>query len=305
MAFNVAGLGAWVNENSQELISKAILDENTIANVTLMTGVKYKEAIKFLATETPIVAYACGTPTTSGTTTITDKDITVVPLMVYETLCPEDLAQKALQLSLKPGMAGSEEIPFEQAYSDQKIKNIQKKISEMIWSTTAASTVKCAGLVYTAENDATVLDRTFTWTATGLTSSDYLAEVFGMINALPGEVAIMDDLTLFCAPEISRKMTQAFVVANLFNYDATKSTGLEPWYFPGTNVLVRPTNGLVSSGSVFLTPANNIIVATDLQSDFESFKLWWSEDDQISKFLSKFRIGADYYFGEYIVLSNA
>lgn len=308
MAFDVTGLGDWVNENSQLLISKAILEENTIANVSLMSGVKYKEAIKFLETSPIIQAYACGTPTTSGTTTLTDKDISVVNLMIYETLCPEDLAKKALQLSLRPGMKGSEEIPFEQAYTDLQIKNIGKQISDMIWSATAASTVKSQGFIYAAENDATVHDRTFSWGNTG-TSTQFMNEVYGMISALPASIQNATDLTLFVGPEISRKMQQAFVIGGVANvnfttYDVSKS-GNDTWYFPGTNVLVRPVNGLAGANAVMLTPASNLIVATDLESDFESFKLWWSDDDQLVKFLTKFRIGVDFYFGDYIVLSNA
>lgn len=309
MAFDVSGLGDWVNENSQDLITKAILEENTIALVSMMAGVKYKEAIKFLETSPLIQAYACGTPTTSGSTTLTDKDISVVNLMIYEELCPEDLAKKAFQLSLKPGLAGSEAIPFEQAYTDLQIRNIGKQISDMIWSATAASTLKSQGFVYAAEQDATVHDRTFSWAATGLTAANYMTEVFGMINDLPATIQTATDLTLFAGPEVARKLQQAFAVAglanfNFTNYDALKNVN-STWYFPGTNVLVVPTTGLASANSVMLTPASNLIIATDLQSEFESFKLWWSDDDQLVKFLVKFRIGADFYFGDYIVLSNA
>lgn len=302
MAFNVEGLGDWVNENSQALISKAILDENTISLVSKMSGVKYKEAIKFLDVAPIIQAYACGTPTTSGTTTLTDKDITVIPLMVYETLCPEDLVKKATQLSLSPGFP--EKIPFEQAYSDLMIKNIWKQISAALWSSTAGSTVKPAGWIYQAEADSDVVDRSFTWSATGVSAANYNTEIFGMINDLPSEIANDENLTLFVGPEISRKLKQALFSANLYHYDTTNENGNSAWVYPATNVTVQPTNGLAGLNSVFLTPAWNLIVAFDLESEFDQYKLWWSDDDQLSKFLVKFRLGNGYYFGEYIVLSN-
>lgn len=302
MAFDVSGLGDWVNENNQALISKAILDENTISLVSKMSGVKYKEAVKFLEVAPLIQSYACGTPTTSGTTTLTDKDIEVIPLMVYETLCPEDLVKKATQLSLAPGFP--EKIPFEQAYSDLMIKNIGKQISVALWSATAGSTVKPAGWVYQAEADAAVIDRTFNWSATGVTAANYNIEIFGMINALPAEIANDEQLTLFVGPEVSRKLKQALFSANLYHYDTTGENGNSAWIYPATNVTVQPTNGLAGAGAVLLTPAWNLIVAFDLESEFDQFKLWWSDDDQQSKFLVKFRLGNNYYFGEYIVLSN-
>jgi len=302
MAFEVTGLGDWVNENSQTLLSKSILDENTISQITKMSGVKYKEAIKFLETAPILQGYACGTPTTSGTTTITDKDISVVNLMVYETLCPEDLTKKSLQLSQAAGMA--EGFSFEQSYVDLQVKNAWKLLSTAEWSATAASATKPAGWVYLAENDADVIDRTFSWTATGITASSYYTEIFGMVNALPAEIQSDDKLTLFCPPEVSRKMKQALFVANLYHYDTTKENGNDSWIFPATNVIVSPTNGLAGSNNVMLTPAWNLIAAFDLESEFDTFKLWWSDDDQMLKFLMKFRFGVEYYFGEYIVLSN-
>lgn len=303
MAFDVTGLGDWVNENNQALLSKAILDENTIALVSKMSGVKYKEAIKFLETAPNIQAYACGTPTTSGSTTLTDKDITVVDLMVYETLCPEDLTTKSTQLSLRPGFA--EAIPFEQAYTEQQTKQIGKKISQMLWSSTTGTTTKPAGWIYQAEADSAVLDRTFSWGATGITGAQFNAEVFGMINDLPAEISSDENLTLFVGPEISRKIKQALFTANLYHYETTTENGNDPWIYPATNVKVVPTNGLASANAVMLTPAWNLIVAFDLEGEFDTYKLWWSDDDQLAKFLMKFRLGCSYYFGEYICLSNA
>lgn len=301
MAFNVTGLGTWINENTQDLISAAILESTTISTVTLMPGVKYKEQIKFLEADSLIQASACGTPTTSGSTTLTDKDIEVKSLMVYETTCPEDFSKTSLQLSMKPGY--NTEIPFEQQYADLKVKNLQKSIETMIWSATAGSTVKCEGWIYSFANDTDVVDKNFDWTATGLTASDYLGQVYTMTNGLPEAIQNMTDLTLYVSPAISRQMNQAFVIAGNYHIDATASDGNSAWYFPGTNISVKPTAGLVGITSVVLTPASNLIVATDLQNESEQFKLWYSEDDLLVKFLQQFKLGTSYYFGEYVVLS--
>lgn len=303
MAFDVTGLGTWINENKQDLISSAILDANTIQSVTLIPGVKYKEQIKYLEGDALIQAASCGTPTTSGTTTLTDKDIEVKSLMIYEETCPEDFNKTSLQLSMKPGW--NTEIPFEQQYADIKIKNLQKNIEEMIWSSTVSGTTKPNGWVYLFENDSDVNDlTTFDWSATGNTASDYIGEVYAMVNELPDEVQSMTDLTLFVSPAISRKMSQALVVAGNYHIDLTKQDGNNDWMFPGTNVLVKPTNGLVNQDVAVLTPASNLIIGTDLQNEMEQFKLWYSEDDLNVKFLQTFKIGTSYYFGDYVVYSK-
>lgn len=303
MAFNVTGLGSWINENSQDLIQTAILESNTIQAVTLMPGVKYKEQIKFLDGDALIQAAACGTPTTSGTTTLTDKDVEVKSLMVYEETCPEDFSTTSLQLSMKPGW--NTEIPFEAQYADLKVKKLQAGLEVQLWANQAASTTTIQGWIHQAEADSDVNDRTFVWSGSTFTASDYMNEVYGMIADLPEAIQGFTDLTLFVGPEISRKMTQQFVITGNYHIDYVDNDGNSDWYFPGTNVLVKPVNGLASTNSVFLTPASNLIVATDLQNEFEQFKLWYSEDDLLVKFLQTFKLGVSYYFGTYIVLSNA
>jgi len=45
MAFNVGALTQWVNDNSQELLTKAVLQAETIPYITVIPGVKYKERL--------------------------------------------------------------------------------------------------------------------------------------------------------------------------------------------------------------------------------------------------------------------
>ncbi len=302
MAFAFSTIGTWVNENSQTLISKAVLELESTKYMTIMPGVKYKEAIKKIVTQSPLVAAACGVPTSTGQTTISDKDIEVKSFQTFETLCPADLEQYALQLSMRPGW--NESIPFEAQYADLKVKEIQKQIEQKIWATTAAATNGIDGLNYLFDNDADVHDRTFVWSATTWTSSDYFAEIYGMINDLPVEIQTMDDLKIFVGKEISRRMVQQLVITGNYHIDFTNNNGNAPWYFPGTNVQIVPEGGLNSLNRAILTCASNLIYATDMMNEEEKFKMWWSEDDQYVKFISHFKFGVSYFWGDYVVLSQ-
>jgi len=48
-----------------------------------------------------------------------------------------------------------------------------------------------------------------------------------------------------------------------------------------------------------------MIYAVDLMNEEEKFKIWWSEDDQYVKFLVQFKMGTSYYWGSYVVVSQA
>jgi len=302
MAFNTTGIGTWINENSQTLISKMVLELESTKYFTIMPGIKYKEQIKKLSTESPLVAASCGTPTSTSTTTFIDKDITVIGLQTYETLCPADLETTSLQLSMSPGW--NESLPFEAQYVELKIKEIQKQIEQGIWST-AGGTGGVDGLLYQFDADADVIDRTFVWSGNTFTASDYMGEIFAMSNGLPVEIQTLDNLTLFVGKEISRKMIQQFVIAGNYHIDFSTEDGNDSWTFPGTNLTVQPVNGLNGLNRVVLTPADNLIYATDMVNEEEKVKMWWSDDDQYVKFLANFKYGVSYYWGEYISVSQA
>lgn len=303
MAFSVSTITGWVNENNQNILSAAILEPKALQGFTQMSGVKYKEAIKWLNVESPLVAYACGDPTTTGTTTLVDRDVTVVSLMSYEELCPETLNTTALQLGMKPGM--NENFSFEQEYTKLKVATIQKAIEGYAFSTNSGGTSRPAGLLSMWGSDADVKDRSFVWSATTWTATDYINEVFGMLGDLPVDLQNIPDLNLYVPFAISRKMLQAFIVAGNYHVDLTDPKyqgGNTPWIFPGTNITVFPTQ--VEANNVILVPASNLIEAYDLQSDFDSAKLWWDDNEEYLKWKIKFRIGFSYVFGSYVVWSR-
>jgi len=302
MAFNVSALTGWVNENSQTLLTQALLGNQTAQLITILPGVKYKQTLKYLDTDLLLQAGGCGYAT-SGTTTLSDKEVSVVSLKVQETLCPEDLNTTSMQLSMKPGYNTS--IPFEQQWSDRKVKQLQTKVENMIWSTTTSSSLKCEGLIHAMEDDSTVNDYTFNPCATGLTYSNWLTAVYGMFNLLSPEAKSKTDLTLFVGFDTFSLIVQALVVGNLYHIDMSGNSGVAPFIFPGTSIKVTPIKALDASCHMVLSPASNLILVTDLLSEEDRMKIWWSEDNQEVRSTIDFKIGTSYYWGNEIVLAQA
>lgn len=299
MAFNVTALTGWVNENSQELITQALLGSQTAELITVIPGIKYKQTIKYLETNALIQAGGCGYNAT-GDTTLTDKEVSVVSLKVQEDLCPDDLEATSLQLSMSPGK--NKDIPFEKLWADRKIAQVQTAVETMVWSATAASSVKCDGFKYLMDNDAAVNDYTFNWCTTGRTASDYLAAVFGMYNMLSPEAKAKADLTLFISFEAFALLIQALIVGNLYHVDYSGNNGFTPFIFPGTSIKVVPIKAIACFG--VLTPASNLIWATDLLSEGDGIEVWWSQDGRIVKSSVDWKIGTSYYFSDEIVLAQ-
>lgn len=299
-------IGSWSNDNAQELLELEILKAETIASIAVYPGVKYISSMKFLATDALLQAAACGTPTTSGSTTLTHKDVSVKPYMVYETLCPEDLNDTSLQLSMTPGY--NESLPFEAQYVASKVKQIQKNLENKIW-TNASGATEFGGFFEQFDADADVVDVTAAFSATGLTSAQLIALYDLVIASIPEEVIGMEDLTLFLGHDAFRALSKAFLASNNIQLQKFDFNGVDVFEYPGAEyVKIRPVNGLNAANNtlkrVVITPASNLLYVCDMQSEEENTKMWWSDDDQIVKFISKWKSGVAYKFGEYVVVSQ-
>jgi len=300
-------LGAWTNENGQELIEKSILEAETINYITVEPGVKYKKKIKFLDTDALLQsAAACGTPTSSGTTTLSSKELSVKPYMIFEELCPQDIEDTSLSLSMKPGAA--EELPFEAQFVNLKAKLAKKKIENKFWINVSGST-EFEGIINQCDKDSDVVDVTANFTTTGLTDSQFIALFVKMIDAIPEDITSSEDLTMFMGKDLFTKLSRAFLNSSNILLQKFNFNGVDTFVFPGAeNVKVLPVNGLNKSNNtnqrVVLTPASNLIFVTDMVSEEDYSKMWWSDDDQKLKYIAKFKMGAAYKFGEYIVINQ-
>ena len=306
-AIDKSAIGEWTNEtDGQELIEKAILKAESIAFFPVITGVKYKKDWKFLSTNALIQAGSCGTPTTSGTTTLTNKEISVKPYFVYEEMCPEDLNDTALSLMESPGY--QEDVPFKQQYAGLKSKGIAKNEENKFWVSISGAT-QHEGILNQLAKDSDVHTYTFDFSATGTTDANLILAYRGMIELIPAELQDADDLYLCIGHEEFRKLSVAFlntanVLMSKFDFN-----GVSEFVFPGAeNIKVKPLNGLNAANNTdhiaLITKQSNFAYVTDMDGEAENADLWFSKDDRVFKFLAKWKSGAAYQFGDYVVMSK-
>ena len=65
---------------------------------------------------------------------------------------------------------------------------------------------------------------------------------------------------------------------------------------PGTDMVVTKVVGLNTVSSIYTGRASHFIFGTDLTSDFDTFNLWFSKDDDVIYLRSKFRAGVQVPF---------
>jgi hypothetical protein len=133
MAYDVSGLTAYTEEHKTPLIVAAQLGSKTASLIQVAPGIKSSEKLNKLSTTVTFQANGCGF-NSSGSTTLSQRTLTVGDVKVNESLCPKTLASKWTQSQLKAGARGEKEsLPFEQEYTELQAATIAAQIETALW----------------------------------------------------------------------------------------------------------------------------------------------------------------------------
>lgn len=305
MALDLTSLTQYTDEHSGQLIKEAILTGRTVDMVTVQGGVKHSQTVNRLSTALSAQAGACGW-NPQGTTTLDQRVISVSPIKVNEAICLDDLEKYYTSVMMNPG-SYNEAIPFEQIFAENKAEAIKSLMEDLIWKgDTVAGTGNLAladGFIKLFDDEQTAgnLTNVGTYTIANF-AADAIDIVDEAIAKLPDNVLGLDDLVVMLSYADYRKYAKAVRDANLFHYDGSENQGEDFMQIhPGTNVRVIATKGLSGSDKFVVTPASNLIVGTDLLDDAEDFRIFYSQDNDEVRFLSKFKVGTQVAFIENVV----
>jgi len=302
MSLDVSGLSAYTDENKMDLIKKSILEGRTMEFITVQPDIKSSATINIIDSTLVGQAGSCGF-NPDGTTALTQRAIAVTPIKVNESICLNTLEAYYTQKMMNPG-SYNESIPFEQIYAEEKAGKISAMIEDIIWKgdTTLTGNLSLAdGLLKVIDAEGTVIDGNV-GSETAITAANVIDIVDGMVGVVPTDIINKDDLVLFLGYDTYRTYAKALRDANLFAYTGAENQGGDfIQMVPGTNVKVVAVRGLNGTDRMVLSTSSNIYAGTDLLSDSEDFKIFYSNDNDEVRFISKFKIGVQVAFPEFVV----
>jgi len=273
-AYAVGGITGFTDEVGGQLLSKALVGAQTPKYVNVRLGIKGSQALNLLDSNASVMfqSGACSlTPT--GTTTYTQRNLVTQHETYFEQLCYKDLWDTYQSMLMKPGQT-NEDVPFEQAIADLKIKQIQQRVESKLWTASTGGTDSFNGF-----SNLIVTGATSVANSSGTTFSSSAA--YGVSGN----------------PITFRLYVQALTRANFFvNYiGGAKAIGGPDSYeaiHPNSNVKVVPTLGLSGSGKVVIGPAEYMAVGFDLVSDHQKLDMWYSKDFDAVRLRANFNYGA-------------
>lgn len=283
MAFNVSSLPDYVEQHKGELLTQAALGAPTIKHIGIQTGVKYQEALNILSTSAALQARTCGF-NSNGTVNFTQRVITVGAYKVNISLCEEDLRKKWMNIELVT-RAGGAVLPYEEKVTEDIVKSIKKQLEAKIWTASTASGDLFNGLLTIAKADAVEVSSAAT------TVRGKIEDVY---KALP--TSVLDRAAIFVGIDTYRDFILELVNANLYHYDARLEPENLEIYLPGTSTRVIAVEGLNGTSAIVGGDPENFVFGCDMQDDAEVFDLFYSQDNQEFRFVSKFNAGTQIAF---------
>ena len=312
MSFSVGSLTNYTKENEALLVTSSVLGAKTASLIksagNVMVGVKSAETINIMDTDAFFQAGGTCGWNASGTTSFTQRTVTVGKIKVQEALCPKTLEAKYLQKALPTGST-YDSIPFEQEFTDKKAKTIAAQLETAIWTGDTASANgnlnKFDGLIKLIGAASGVIDANVSGFVSGapltsITPTNVVSLLDGVYRAIPAKVVAADDMTIFVGQDTFRTYTIALKNANMFNYAFDGKADSE-FVLPGTSIKVVAVGGLNGTNDIFALRLSNMFLGTDLLNEEEKFEIFFAKEADEVRFAAEFKMGVNIAFPDEIV----
>jgi len=305
MATTTSITTTYAGEFAGKYISAALLSGSTLSKelITIKPNVKYKEVMKKVASDDIVKDGTCDFTATS-TLTLTERILQPEEFQVNLQLCKKDFVSDWEAISM--GYSAYSDLPS--SFSDYLLAHVSSKVAQRIetniWSGTNATAGQFDGFETTLTADSDVNDVT----ATTVTSSNVIAQIGAVVDAIPSAVYGAEDLTVYVAPNIYRAYVRALGgFASNIGAAGTDAKGTQ-WFnggaltFDGINVELA--SGMASD-TMIAAEKSNLFFGTGLLSDSNEVKVIDMADldgSQNVRVVVRFTAGIQHAIGGDIVL---
>jgi hypothetical protein len=310
-SYDLGGLTNYVDQLNSDIISEAVLSPVTMDYVNVQVGIKGTMNVNLLSETLSVqTGTTCGW-NNAGTVEFTTAPITVQALKVNQSLCLQELNTLWLGQYLNAG-SYNEQAPFEQAIIDLQTRQIKRYNEDLLWNA-SSGTSTFSGFKQLLANTGGVVALTGQTALCSVTGSSavekansVLAQVDNLINAMDRNIYSREDIVIFMSEQQFKCYLTAVRNVNNFYIDSSvnKLGSVHTILHPQTNYRVVGVPGLNGSNLIVLGPQQYFLVGTDLTSDEDSFRAWWSQDFQEVRMMVAWKLGTALAFPQFFVTNG-
>ena len=304
MATNVSISTTYAGQFSGKYIAAALLSAPTLDKeyITIKPNIKYKEVVKTLTQANIIVDATCDFAAT-GSVSLAERILQPEEFQVNTQLCKEDF--RSDWEAVEMGVSVYDNLPA--SFTDFLIANTAGQVAQQIelniWSGSSAVNGQFTGLFDQFQSgsagDKTALAANFVTASAQVTSSNVIAELTKVVNAIPNTIYGKEDLYIY----IPTNVVKAYQVAlGTANYQFNSFTGFAPLNFQGINLAWCPG---MPSNRMIAAQKSNLFFGTALLSDKNEVKVLDMADldgSQNVRVIMRYTAGVQYGIASDIVI---
>ena len=298
---------------------------NTVLPSSLMDiGINYQENVTNISvlnimTQNLVVKAGGACAAFAGTTgsTLYQNTIATTPCLIENEDCPDKFKLYWTKIITKAGSYNeSDPDEYSRIYTSYLLEQTKARVEDLFFSgsstgTYSATLTSANGILHNLEitNPGTYVTGATAYTG-ALTVGNAINAFYDSRSKLPTNVLGEDDLVWLINYADFFTLTQALTAQNYFNqglYNGgageTVNKRLMIKNILGTNITVYPMRGLNSKSRRIMTNASNLYLGTDLSSDYEKVRVWYSMDFQTIRTQIKWVQGATVAFPQNVVLA--
>jgi hypothetical protein len=310
-SYDLGGLSTYVDQLNADIISEAVLSPVTMDYVNVQVGIKGTMNVNLLSETLSVqTGTTCGW-NNAGTVEFTTAPITVQSLKVNQSLCLQELNTLWLGQYLNAG-SYNEQAPFEQAIIDLQTRQIKRYNEDLLWNA-SSGTSTFSGFKELFANTAGVVKLTGQTALCSVTGSsavekanNVLAQVDNLINSMDRNIYSREDIIIFMSEQSFKCYQVAVRNVNNFYIDSSvnKLGATNSMLHPQTQYRVVGVPGLNGSNLIVLGSQQYFLVGTDLVSDEDSYRAWWSQDFQEVRMMVAWKLGTAIAFPQFFVTNG-
>jgi hypothetical protein len=310
MALDLSALTNYVKENELQLTSAAIFSAKTASLIeargNVQVGIKSAETINIMTTDAVFQAGGTCGFNSSGTTTITQRTLTVGKIKIQESICPKTFEAKYTQKALREGST-YDYMAYASEYTAQKVQRIGAALETALWQ---GNTGSSDGQLNKFQGIATIINALGfggagdpingnTSALTTLTKSNVQQAVDEIFAAIPAALLDKDDVVIFCGNDTFREYVLALRDSNLYHYPVD-AANME-LIVPGTAIKLIGVNGLNGTDYLMAISMSNLYLGTDMLNEQDRFELFYAKEADEMRFVVEFKLGVQVAFPDEVV----
>ena len=247
-------------------------------------------------TDAPVVILSLDAALQSGkvcsfnpaNTDISDRIVHVVPVKADYEWCENTLLGTAFASEYS-----KDEMAFEEQLTKMIVDKNNQKLNQVLFTGNTQSGDLIDGLLTLIAADSTI-------TPQANSSANQIDRIKEVYKAIKPEY--QDDTIVLVSPVTYKALVLELTDAKILNYDYFINGTANEFTFPGTNLKIRCIKGMGTSTDIVATPEDNIVYATDFESD--SLRVWYSNDNGTWRAEWLVCAGINYAFGDRIVYNK-